>query len=466
MQSRSHLFKEDLPSHLGNATMRRNVDRATWLSMNKREKMIAEIDWPAMREQARVIKKSVIDNLDSSLQQFIEQAESRGVTVLRAADAQEAVKLASKIAHDNNVKRVVKSKSMLTEEIGLNSYLEAEGLKVVETDLGEYIIQLNGDPPSHLTGPAIHLSRQEIGEIFQEHLSIPYTDDPETLTRAARELLRKEFLQADMGITGANFGIMENGCITVVENEGNARLCASVPDIHVAFIGMERLIPKMEDLGLFLPLLCRSSTGQRLTSFISTFDGPASSEKPDGPEKVFYIIVDNGRSKLFEDERLREALHCIRCGACYNSCPIYQNIGGHAYGWVYQGPIGAVITPTLLGLEKAKDLPFASSLCGTCTSVCPVKIPLHDLLLYQRENIVSKGLQPNVEWLGFKTFVSSTTSSKRFARLAGIGKRIQRMTGSWLKVPGWSISRDLPEPPNESFRHMWRKSESRGGAND
>ncbi|MGH1366124.1 MAG: LutB/LldF family L-lactate oxidation iron-sulfur protein [Calditrichia bacterium] len=466
MQSRSHLFKEDLPSHLNNSTMRQNVDRATWLSMNKREKVIAEIDWHASREQARQIKKEVVDNLEVYLEQFIEQAESQGISVQRASSAKEAVELAGIIAQENNVKRVVKSKSMLTEEIGLNDYLQSLDISVVETDLGEYIIQLNGDPPSHLTGPAIHLSRQEIGKIFQKYLGIPYSDDPETLTRAARERLRKEFLQADMGITGANFGIVENGCITVVENEGNARLCASLPDIHVAFIGMERLIPQMQDLGLFLPLLCRSSTGQRLTSFISTFGGPVSEEHPDGPEKVYYIIVDNGRSKLLADKRLKEALHCIRCGACYNSCPIYQNIGGHAYGWVYQGPIGAVITPSLLGLEKAKDLPFASSLCGTCSEVCPVKIPLHELLLYQREQVVEAGLQPNLEAFGMKAFVNSASSSRSFSRLIGLGKGLQRLLGSKLKVPGWSSSRNLPQPPASSFKELWRELQTDRDTNE
>ncbi|MEL6823765.1 MAG: LUD domain-containing protein, partial [Calditrichota bacterium] len=319
MQSRAHLFKNDLSIHLKNDTMRGNVDRATWLSMQKREKVISEIEWHQMREEANLIKKDVIDNLETYLDQFVSEAASRGIKVLRAKDASEAVAFAGEIARKNNVKRVVKSKSMLTEEIGLNKYLEAQNLSVIETDLGEYIIQLNGDPPSHLTGPAIHLSRKEIAGVFEEHLNMPYTEEPEVLTRAAREKLRSEFLLADMGITGANFAIAENGSITVVENEGNARLCATVAPIHVAFIGMERLLPRSEDLGLFLPLLCRSSTGQRLTSFISTFGGPADKNAADGPEQVYYIIVDNGRSTLLADEKLKEALYCIRCGACYNS---------------------------------------------------------------------------------------------------------------------------------------------------
>lgn len=459
MQSRSHLFNNDLPSHLQNDTMRKNVDRATWLSMQKREKVISEIDWHQMRGEAHRIKKDVIDNLDTYLERFITEAESRGIHVLRAADATEAVTYAADIARKNNVRRIVKSKSMLTEEIGLNKYLESQGLSVIETDLGEYIIQLNGDPPSHLTGPAIHLSRKEIAEIFQKHLDIEYTEEPETLTRIARERLRQEFLNADMGITGANFAIAENGQITVVENEGNARLCATVAPIHVAFIGMERLLPRSEDLGLFLPLLCRSSTGQRLTSFISTFGGPGETPGLDGPEQVYYIIVDNGRSNLLADEKLKEALHCIRCGACYNSCPVYQNIGGHAYGWVYQGPIGAVITPSLLGLDKAKELPFASSLCGTCSEVCPVNIPLHDLLLYQRQRIVKAGLQPKTERGRMKAFVSLTQKASRFRRVAGVAKSVQRLFGRVLKVPGWSQKRELPEVPENSFRDWWKQKE-------
>lgn len=421
--------------------------------------MVGEINWHEMRQQAHLIKKDVVENLESYLTEFIREAEKNDITVLRAKDAAEAVRLAGEIARKNNVRKVVKSKSMLTEEIGLNPYLESEGIKVVETDLGEYIIQLNGDPPSHLTGPAIHLSRKEIAEIFQEHLGIEYTEEPELLTKLARERLRQDFLEAEMGITGANFAIAENGQIAVVENEGNARLCATVTPIHVAFIGMERLLPAFKDLGLFLPLLCRSSTGQRLTSFISTFGGPVGSAELDGPEQVYFIIVDNGRSNLLADEKLKEALYCIRCGACYNSCPVYQNIGGHAYGWVYQGPIGAVITPSLLGLEKAKELPFASSLCGTCTEVCPVKIPLHDLLLYQRQRVVAAGLKPAIERKGIQLFVNTAAKPARFKRLAKIGKKAQSILGRFALLPGWSKSRALPEVPESDFSSWW-KSES------
>jgi len=456
MKSRAHLFKSDLSEHLHNTTMRGNVDKATWLSMQKREKMISEISWDEMRQQAHLIKKDVVENLDAYLVDFTREAEKNGITVIRAKDADEAVWHAGEIARLNNVRKVVKSKSMLTEEIGLNPYLESEGIQIIETDLGEFIIQLNGDPPSHLTGPAIHLSRNEIAGIFQKHLGIEYTEEPEILTKLAREKLRQEFLEAEMGITGANFAIAENGQIVVVENEGNARLCASVTPIHVAFIGMERLLPQFSDLGLFLPLLCRSSTGQRLTSFISTFGGPGDSSTLDGPEKVYFIIVDNGRSNLLADEKLKEALYCIRCGACYNSCPVYQNIGGHAYGWVYQGPIGAVITPSLLGLEEAKELPFASSLCGNCTEVCPVKIPLHELLLYQRQRVVAAGLQPGAERKGIQVFANIAAIPKRFKRLAGYGKLLQKTLGRFAYLPGWSKSRELPEVPKSNFSEWWK----------
>ncbi len=260
-----------------------------------------------------------------------------------------------------------------------------------------------------------------------------------------------------MGVTGANFGIVENGSITVVENEGNARLCMSLPRVHIAFIGIERLIPTTDDLDLFLKLLCRSSTGQKLTSFISTISGPKSSHEYDGPDKVYYILVDNGRSSFLEDEHLKEALYCIRCGACYNTCPIYQNIGGHAYGWVYQGPIGAVITPQFLGLEEAKSLPFASSLCGSCTDICPVKIPLHHLLLYQRNRIVQYHLNSKVEKVAFKGFTSVNRSAKKFLKLAKWGGGLQRIIKVGY-VPGWSVSREFPPIAKQSFREWWKKS--------
>lgn len=437
--------------------MRHNVAKATWLSMNKRDKVVAEIaNWEEWREKANAVKREIIDDLWTYLDQFQKNAEKRGIKVLRAKDGAEANQLAEKIARDHQVKSIVKSKSMLTEEIEFNPHMIAAGFEVIETDLGEYILQIGDQAPSHLTGPAVHLSRLEIAQLFHEKLGIPYSDDATHLTNTARDILRDKFLNADMGVTGANFGIIENGTIAVVENEGNARMCLSLPNVHVAIMGIERMIPAVEDLGYFLPLLCRSGTGQKLTSFISMIDGPRRADAYDGPEHVYYILVDNGRSSFLDDPHLKEALYCIRCGACYNSCPVYQNIGGHAYGWVYQGPIGAVITPQLLGLEKAGDLPFASSLCGSCTEVCPVKIPLHHLLLYQRNRVVQAGLAPAVETVAAKGFKSVAKSPRLFNGAAKLVRALQRLLGAKLPVPGWTATRDFPSLSQIPFRQWWK----------
>ena len=458
MESKTREFKRNLPEHLGNRQMRTNIAKATWLSMNKRAKVVSEIeDWEGLREQAYHIKKDIVDNLWEHLDTFQKNAETRGIVVHRARDAKEANAIAETIAREHKVKLIVKSKSMLTEEIEFNPYMIGKGFEVVETDLGEYILQLADQAPSHLTGPAVHLSKIEIAKIFQEKLGIPYSEDPTHLTKTARDLLREKFLQADMGVTGANFGMVENGSIAVVENEGNARMCMYLPPVHVAFMGIERMIHRIDELSIFLTLLCRSATGQKMTSFISVSDGPRREGYYDGPKHVHYILVDNKRSGLLDEPHLKEALHCIRCGACYNTCPVYQNIGGHAYGWVYQGPIGAVITPHLRGLEETRDLPFASSLCGSCSEVCPVKIPLHHMLLHQRNKVVEAGLAPRMEKLAMKGFVKVNQSPQRLGNVANLGKHLQRLMGSRLPVPGWTSSREFPQMAKTTFQEWWKK---------
>jgi len=450
-------FKKDLPAHLANETMRSNIARAAWHSVEKRNQVVAEIaEWEELREQAHRIKREVIDHLFENLDTFETNARQKGIEVFHARGAKEANQLAEKIARKHGVKRIVKSKSMVTEEIGFNDYMLAKDFEVIETDLGEYIIQLAQESPSHLTAPALHKSRVEIAGLFREKLGIPYTENPGELTEIARKVLREKFLSADMGVSGANFAIIESGGIAIVENEGNARMCATLPAVQVAFIGMERLIPRVSDLSLFLTLLCRSATAQRLTSFVSVINGPRPPGAYDGPEYLYYIIIDNKRSTLLEDEQLKQALYCIRCGACYNTCPVYQNIGGHAYGWVYQGPIGAIITPQFLGLEEARVLPFASSLCGSCTDICPVKIPLHHLLLYQRQRIVRQNLSPGMEKAAFKGFSFVARSSGRFAALGRWSGKLQRMLPLKFAVPGWVKSREMPEIAAKSFREWWR----------
>lgn len=475
MHSRTRQFKKDLPGHLANEQMRTNVARATWISLSKRAQVVAEVpNWEELRERAHQIKRQVIDALPENLQRFEAQARRQGVEVLHAADAREANRLAEEIARRHRVKQIVKSKSMLTEEIDFNHYMIERGFEVIESDLGEYILQLADEPPSHLTGPAIHKSRLEIARLFHEKLGIPYCDDPVKLTAVARDILRGKFLSAQLGVTGANFGIVENGSIVLVENEGNARMCSTLPPVHVAFIGMERLIPAAADLAVFLTLLGRSATGQKMTSFVSVVGGPRppcrgepqAQRRREGPENVYYIIVDNGRSSFLQDEHLKEALYCIRCGACYNTCPVYQNIGGHAYGWVYQGPIGAVITPQLLGLKEAPALPFASSLCGSCSEICPVKIPLHHLLLYQRSRVVAADLTSLTERLVVRNFVWMAGSAKRFGRAGEWAGRLQGWMNNKIPVPGWSASRETPKLARQSFHQWWAENGERLSQSD
>lgn len=460
MIPQTKFFKKELPKHLQNQVMRRNISRAAWHSLEKRSEVVAEIpEWEELREKANQIKRQVINQLSENLDTFEANARKRGIEVFRAIDAREANQMAEKIALRHGVKSIVKSKSMVTEEIGYNEYMIGKGFEVVETDLGEYIIQLAGESPSHLTAPAIHKSRVEIAQLFHEKLGTSYSEDPEELTRVAREMLREKFLAAGLGVTGANFGIIETGGITIVENEGNARMCATLPPVHLAFIGIERLIPRLADLSLFLPLLCRSATAQRLTSFVTIIDSPRQPEAYDGPEYVYYILIDNHRSSFLADEQLKQALYCIRCGACYNTCPVYQNIGGHAYGWVYQGPIGAVITPRFVGLPEAKDLPFASSLCGSCTDICPVKIPLHHLLLYQRQRVVKQHLSPIIEKAAVSVFTRLTRSPGMFSILSRIGRKLQRILPLKTVIPGWSKSREIPRVARKSFREWWQEKE-------
>ena len=449
-------FKKELPRHLRNETVRKNIYKATNLTNKKRDRVVVEVtNWEELREKANQIKRQIIDNLFENLNIFEKNARKNGVEVFRATDASEANSLAENIAREHGVQLIVKSKSMVSEEIGFNDYMIGKDYEVVETDLGEYIVQLAKETPSHLIAPAIHKSIPEIAQLFSQKLGIPYSEDPEILTETARKVLREKFLKADMGVTGANFGIVENGGIIIVENEGNARMCSTLPKIHLALIGMERLIPTVDDLALFLTLLCRSATGQKLSGYISMVTGPKSAQSYDGPEKVYYIIIDNKRSSFLDDEELKQALYCIRCSACFNVCPVYQNIGGHAYGWVYQGPIGSVITPQFIGLDNAKDLPFASSLCGSCSDVCPVKIPLHHLLWYQRNRIVNEKISSGMEKFIFNRFVSISQSSNKFQRWAKIGRLIQKVVPAKMMLRGWTSSRKLPGVAKQSFHEWW-----------
>ena len=426
--------------------------------------------WDELRERARQIKQHTIEHLDHYLELLHQRVTSNGGQVHFAGDSAEANVIVAELARSRGVRLITKSKSMVSEEMGLNQVLERAGMEVVETDLGEYIIQLAEETPFHLIAPAMHKSRQDVSQLFADKIDKPDLEDIESMARAARETLREKLLQADMGLTGANFLVAETGTLVIVTNEGNGRFCTSAPRIHVALTGMEKLIPSLDDLAVFLHLLPRAATGQRITSYVSLVSGPRGPDDEDGPEEFHLVIVDNGRSKLLADPELRDALNCIRCGACLNVCPVYRKVGGHAYGWVYPGPIGAVVTPVLTGLKEAKDLPFASSLCGACREVCPVKIDIPHMLLRLRTRLTEGDLPgerrvPFLERLvarGYRRLMSSPATLSLVRRLGRLAQAPLSRGGRMSRVPippfsHWTRDRDLPSLPPRSFSQMWDK---------
>ena len=402
------------------------------------------------------------------MEQFEEKVTALGGTVFFAADADAANKYVLDLAKARGVRTVIKSKSMVSEEMGLNEHFAEAGIESVETDLGEYVIQLAGETPYHIVAPAIHKDRHDVSELFHDKLGIPRNENIGQLGREARRQLREKFVIADMGITGANFLVAETGTLALVTNEGNGRMSTSMPRIHVALAGMERVAPTMEDMGMFLRLLIRSATGQRISSYVTLVNGLRRPTDEDGPEEFHVVIVDNGRSRMLADPELREALNCIRCGACLNACPVYRKVGGHAYGYVYPGPIGAIVTPMLTGLGDAKDLPFASSLCGACREACPVKINIPRMLLTLRrdltegDNYPADKRSPVAERLAFKAwrvlFGSNALLSiaTRLGRLAQM-PLVRRGAIRWLPGPlsGWTRHRTLRPLPKASFRDRW-----------
>ncbi len=425
----------------------------------KRRRGYADIDADAWRRWAEGVKNHTLTHLD----QYLAEAEARlmanGAHVHWATDAAEARRIVTRLAERHGVRSVVKGKSMVTEEIDLNPALEAAGIEVFETDLGEYILQLLEEPPSHILGPALHKSLRQVQELFAERLGTAQGGDPDTLAHAAREVLRDIFIRADMGITGGNFLVAETGTVALIENEGNIRLTTSLPRVHIAVVGIEKLIPKMTDLAGFLQLTARAATGQPIGCFVSLIQGPASEPGDDGPEEVHVVLVDNGRTDVLAHEHAWEALRCVRCGACLNACPVYRQTGGHAYGYVYSGPIGAVLAPGLLGLREAMPLPFASSLCGACSDACPVRIPIPELLLEWRREAQEEGLTPWGERAALAGLASAATRPGLY-RLAGkMGSRLGA-TGTARALPmlgEWSRDRTLPKPSPRTFRELWRE---------
>lgn len=431
-------------------------DQALWFVRSKRDKQAASLpEWEYLRETASQIKTHTIANLSQYLQEFERNAIARGAKVHWARDAQHHNEIVLGILHDHQTKRIVKSKSMLTEECGLNHYLEDNGIDVVDTDLGERIVQLRGETPSHIVLPAIHIKKEEVGETFHQHLGTDKgASDPKYLTEAARGHLRDKFLAGEIGITGVNFAIAETGGIVVCTNEGNADLGTSLPKVHIACMGIEKLLPRQRDLGVFTRLLARSATGQPITSYTSHFTGPR-----DEDSELHIVLVDNGRTRLRESESFRAAMHCIRCGACMNTCPVYRRSGGHSYRATVPGPIGSVLSPTR-DANTYKSLPYACSLCGSCSDVCPVKIPLHHQLLAWRGELVGKKLLPFSKRAAMSMASRLFRSPFLFSIAGKLGRTALRILPRWAthnSLNKWSIARELPDPPKESFRDWHRK---------
>ena len=474
----SETFDENAKAALADSQLRGALRNATSLFGQRRLAATKTVtDWEGLRTQARTIKDDVLLHLDQYLEEFVANAESRGAQFHWARDAAEANSIICNLAKERGARTIVKSKSMTTEETHLNVALEAANIQVVETDLGEYIIQLAEETPSHIIVPAIHKTKRQIAELFTEELGMAPTDDVDKLTRTAREQLRNRFAAADIGISGVNFGIAETGTIVILENEGNIRLTTSLPRVHIAVMGIEKILPRFADLDIFLKLLPRSGTGQRLTTYQSFITGTKTDKNAEGPEELHVVMLDNGRSRMLAHPVTRQSLACIRCGACLNACPVYQQIGGHAYGSVYPGPIGAVITPQLMGLEKTQQLPYASSLCGACREVCPVKIDIPRLLLHLRSEITEKSA-PNVtsanprtgERLAFKVWQATMTRPWLYELSGKLGRLFQGLVVKngrigVLKGPArlatpltaWTSGRDLRPIEQQSFRELWSK---------
>lgn len=419
----------------------------------------------AVRQLAGQIKQHTLDHLDYYLEKFIDNATAAGAQVHYAKDAKEANAIAVEIAKREKLTACVKSKSMVTEETHLLPELEAVGVQTLETDLGEFILQIDDDAPSHIVTPMIHKNRVSVAKAFERELGARYTEDPKELTTIAREYLRDKFRKADLGISGGNFLVAETGTLVICTNEGNGRFCTTAPRVHIAFVGIEKLVPTFDHLAVLLKLLARHATGQPLTVYTHMVTGPKRAAEHDGPEQVHFIIVDNGRTNVLRDPEYRSALRCIRCGACLNACPVYRKVTGHGYGAVYSGPIGAVITPLFKGLENYKDLPHASSLCGACYEACPVKINLPELLIKLRRDMITGRVTKWRERLAYKLFAMGLKSPLLYK----VGGFVQRKLAPLVAdkdgyihkgpgpIKGWTDTRDLLAPARNDFRRWWKQ---------
>ena len=465
-------FEETAGQYIENSQLRRNIGHATRTIRDKRQIVVEELDdWEELREAGRQIKQKVMKNLDRYLLQLEKSVSEAGGVVHWAADAEDANRIITNLINEKKDTDVVKVKSITTDEIRLNQALENEGIHALETDLAELIVQLAGDEPSHILVPAIHKNRAEIRELFKRRLNLPeLNDEPADLAEAARLYLRKNFLEARIGISGANFAVAETGTVAVVESEGNGRMCTTLPDTLITVMGIEKIIPSWRDIEVFMQLLPRSSTAERMNPYNNFWTGTTNG---DGPQEFHLVLLDNGRTSVLADETGRQTLHCIRCSACLNVCPVYERTGGHAYHSVYPGPIGAILTPQLRGFDdqSAASLPYASTLCGACYEVCPVKINIPEVLVHLRGKVVEHqkkqgGFSVKTEpmHMGLKFLANVFKERKRYERLQKLGRTGQRFfvkDGTISKLPGmlgkWSAFRDLKPMPKQTFREWWRE---------
>ena len=462
-------FQDAAPAALADGRLRTNLGHATSTIRAKRAAVVAELpDWEQLREAGRAIKERTLRHLDNYLEELESSVRKAGGVIHWAEDAAEANRIVVDIARSHDETEVVKVKSMTTEEIGLNGALSASGIEPVETDLAELIIQLADDRSSHILVPAIHKNRTEIRDLFRMKFAEPdLQDDPEELTAAARRFLRARFLSSRFAISGANFAVAETGSVGVVESEGNGRMCLTLPDVLVTVMGIEKVLPTWSDLGVFLQLLPRSSTGERMNPYTSVWTGVTQG---DGPSEFHLVLLDNGRTKVLADKAARETLACIRCSACLNVCPVYERTGGHPYGSVYPGPIGAILTPQLVHTRGTESLPWASSLCGACYEVCPVKINIPKILVHLRGRIVDEhraGVRAatRAEPFVMKLLASIFAGPRRFAvaqRIGRIGQRPFTRNGKISRLPfglsGWTRTRDVPPVARQTFREWWREN--------
>lgn len=460
-----HEFLDASAAALANANLQLALaNLGQTLGQRNKDAYAAYAESAALRERARAIKDATLADLDRHLETLAGSVERWGGHVHCAENSADACEIISGILKACSARRVVKSKSMTTEEIHLNATLEAAGVEVVETDFGEFIIQVAKQRPSHLVAPALHLRTPEVAELLSAHAGRPLPADAEQLAAYARETLREKFATADVGITGANFAVAETGTIVLISNEGNARLTVTLPRVHIAVMGIEKVIPRLEDLPVFLKVLARAATGQKMSVYTSLVTGPRRAGELDGPEEFHLVLLDNGRTRILASP-LRESLFCIRCGACLNACPVYRNIGGHAYGGVYAGPIGAVLTPLYDGLSGNRHLPQASSLCGACQAACPVKIAIPELLVRLREELhAAPGGDSRAERLAYRIWARAMRSPRLYRLGVWLATRtVGRLAArGWLKrlpggLRGWTDSRDFPAPARERFRDWWAR---------